>query len=40
VHEIFDVQWLPGLRWPELFEPDDSAALQAYFVPESSLAWF
>ncbi|MEZ5465384.1 MAG: TIGR03032 family protein [Lysobacteraceae bacterium] len=34
VEEIFDVQWLPGLRWPELLEADDPLAQNAFRLPD------
>ena len=40
VHEIFDLQWLPGLRWPDLREPDDPQAQHTYLVPDATLSWF
>lgn len=33
VQEIFDVAVLPGLRFPELFEPDDERLLSSFVVP-------
>lgn len=38
VQEIFDVQVLPGLVWPELLEPDAELVGTAYAVPKGSLA--
>jgi uncharacterized protein (TIGR03032 family) len=40
IDEIFDVQWLPGLHWPDLLEPDEPAALNAFSVPADVLARF
>lgn len=36
VEEIFDVQWLPGLSWPDILEPDDPLAINAFQLPASS----
>jgi uncharacterized protein (TIGR03032 family) len=37
IDEIFDVQWLPGLRCPDVLEADEPAALNAFAVPADSL---
>jgi uncharacterized protein (TIGR03032 family) len=33
VQEIFDVQVLEGIRWPEIAEPNDALVLSSYFLP-------
>jgi uncharacterized protein (TIGR03032 family) len=33
VQEIFDLGWLPGLRYPELAEPDGQATASSYALP-------
>ncbi|MFY9821499.1 MAG: TIGR03032 family protein [Thermoanaerobaculia bacterium] len=38
VQEIFDVALLPGLRFPELMEPDDELIASTYVVPDAALA--
>lgn len=35
VQEIFDVQLLPGLRFPELFEPEDERLASAFVLPNA-----
>jgi uncharacterized protein (TIGR03032 family) len=40
VREIFDVQVLPGLRWPELLELDSPLVATTYSVPDEALAEF
>jgi uncharacterized protein (TIGR03032 family) len=38
VQEIFDVQLLVGLKFPELFEPEDERNTHAFVLPEAALA--
>jgi uncharacterized protein (TIGR03032 family) len=38
VQEIFEVALLPGLRFPELVEPDDELTASTYVLPEAALA--
>ena len=38
VQEIFDVQLLPGLRFPELGEPESDLIANAYVLPAAALA--
>ena len=38
VREIFDVQVLPGLRFPEIGEPDSDLTAHAFVLPEPALA--
>lgn len=38
VQELFDVQLLPGLVWPELLEPEDERLANLFIVPESPQA--
>jgi len=38
VQEIFEVALLPGLRFPELTEPDDDLTAATYVVPDAALA--
>ena len=38
VQEIFAVQVLAGLRFPELLEPDDPRLAHAYVLPDAALA--
>jgi uncharacterized protein (TIGR03032 family) len=38
LQEIFDVQLLPGLRFPELEEPESELAAHAFVVPDAALA--
>ena len=38
VQEIFDVQVLAGVRWPELVEPDDALVDNSFIVPDAALA--
>jgi uncharacterized protein (TIGR03032 family) len=38
IQEIFDVALLPGLRFPELTEPDDDLIASTYVVPDAALA--
>jgi len=40
VQEIFDVQVLPGLRYPELLELTDPLVGTSYSVPDEALAQF
>ena len=37
VEEIFDVQFLPGLRFPELLEEDDPGVANAFFLSDAAL---
>jgi hypothetical protein len=37
VHEIFAVQALRGVRYPDLLDKTDPVALQTYFLPPSTL---
>lgn len=37
VQEIFDVQVLPGLRWPEIAEPDSDLVAGSFVLPEEAL---
>ena len=37
VEEIYDVEMLQGLRFPEIAEPDSHAARLAYVVPDDAL---
>jgi uncharacterized protein (TIGR03032 family) len=38
VQEIFDVQLLPGLRYPEIAEPDSDLVAGAFALPQEALA--
>jgi len=38
VQEIFDVQVLPGLRFPEIGEPDSDLIAHAFVLPQAALA--
>jgi uncharacterized protein (TIGR03032 family) len=38
VQEIFDVQLLPGLRFPELAEPESDLVADAFVLPDAALA--
>ena len=38
VQEIFAVTVLPGLRWPELINDDESLLENSFVVPEAALA--
>lgn len=38
VQEIFDVQVLPGIRYPELAEPDSDLVAGAFVLPEEALS--
>jgi uncharacterized protein (TIGR03032 family) len=38
VQEIFEVALLPGLRFPDLTEPDDDLTASTYVVPDAALA--
>lgn len=38
VREIFDVQLLDGLRYPELLEPDDPRVASSFVLPAAALA--
>ena len=38
VQEIFAVQMLPGLRWPEVLEWQDARLLHTFVLPEAALA--
>lgn len=38
VQELFDVQLLPGLLWPELLEPDDERLANLFIVPDAAQA--
>lgn len=38
VEEIFDVQFLPGCRFPELLEDTDPAVANAFFLSDAALA--
>jgi uncharacterized protein (TIGR03032 family) len=38
VQEIFDVQLLPGVRFPELGEPDSDLIAHAFVLPQAALA--
>jgi uncharacterized protein (TIGR03032 family) len=38
IQEIFEVALLPGLRFPELTEPDDELTASTYVVPDAALA--
>jgi uncharacterized protein (TIGR03032 family) len=38
VQEIFDVQLLPGLRFPELAEPESDLIANAFVLPDAALA--
>ena len=40
IDEIFDVQWLPGLAWPDVLEVDEPTALNAFAVPADTLQRF
>ncbi len=35
VQEIFDVQVLEGIRWPEIVEPNDALVMTSYLLPEA-----
>ncbi len=37
VEEIFAVQVLPGMRYPELLECDDEQAAHTYLLPDDAL---
>ncbi|HEY0513611.1 MAG TPA: DUF4915 domain-containing protein, partial [Thermoanaerobaculia bacterium] len=38
VQEIFEVALLPGLRFPELLEPDGDLVASTYFLSQEALA--
>jgi uncharacterized protein (TIGR03032 family) len=38
VTEVFDVQVIPGRRWPEVLEPGDAQAAGAFVLPDAALA--
>jgi uncharacterized protein (TIGR03032 family) len=38
VQEIFDVQVLPGIRWPEIAEPESDLINGAFVLPQEALA--
>jgi hypothetical protein len=38
VQEIFDVQLLPGLRYPEIAEPDSDLVAGVFALPREALA--
>jgi uncharacterized protein (TIGR03032 family) len=38
VQEIFDVQLLPGARFPEIGEPDSDLIAHTFVLPQESLA--
>ena len=38
MQEIFDVQVLPGVRFPELGEPDSDLIANAFVLPDAALA--
>lgn len=38
VQEIFDLQLLPGMRWPEIAEPDSDLVAGAFALPAAALA--
>jgi uncharacterized protein (TIGR03032 family) len=37
VQEIFDLQFLPGMHYPELLEPGDPAVANAFVLPDEAL---
>jgi hypothetical protein len=37
VHEIFAVQALPGIRFPEILDKHHELALESYFLPTEVL---
>ncbi len=39
VQEIFDLQVLAGIRYPEIAEPDSDLIAGAFVVPTEALAW-
>ena len=38
VQELFDVQVLAGLRWPEIAEPDSKLTASSFVLPEAAMA--
>ncbi len=40
IDEIFDLQWLPQLRWPDILEPDEPTARNGFTLPEEKLSRF
>ena len=38
VQEIFDIQVLQGVRWPELVEPDADLVDGSFVVPDAALS--
>lgn len=35
MQEIFDLTFLPGIRYPEITEPGSDAALRSYVLPNA-----
>ncbi len=38
--EIFDLQWLPGQRWPDILEPDEPTARNGFSLPAEKINHF
>jgi hypothetical protein len=38
VQEIFDVQVLPGIAWPELAEADSALTAGSFVLPDAAMA--
>nr|WP_255589872.1 TIGR03032 family protein [Marinicella sp. NBU2979] len=40
IDEIFDVQWLPNVLWPEILEPDEDTTRNGFTLPAEQLNQF
>jgi uncharacterized protein (TIGR03032 family) len=40
IDEIFDLQWLPQLKWPEILEPDEPTARNGFSLPAENFFRF
>lgn len=40
IDEIFDLQWLPQLQWPEILEPDETTSCNGFSIPAEKIFHF
>lgn len=40
IDEIFDIQWLPGVHWPDILETNEPVARNAFVLPENKINKF